>query len=143
MRREILFDLGKVYPIESLVVYVRTSGIIKYTVPVFFQTGICMKIALFEGPSGDRPLAALVLLLTGVFALALQDSLVKFMSSQTSFWQFQTLRSVGNLGFTVMLAAATGGIGLLIPKKPGPVVLRASFLMICMFCFFAGAPFFP
>ena len=102
-----------------------------------------MKIALFEGPSGDRPLAALVLLLTGVFALALQDSLVKFMSSQTSFWQFQTLRSVGNLGFTVMLAAATGGIGLLIPKKPGPVVLRASFLMICMFCFFAGAPFFP
>jgi drug/metabolite transporter (DMT)-like permease len=100
-----------------------------------------MKIALFEGPSGDRPLAALVLLLTGVFALALQDSLVKFMSPQTSFWQFQTLRSIGNLGFTVILAVTTGGIGLLIPKKPGPVVLRAFFLMVCMFCFFAGAPF--
>jgi hypothetical protein len=36
-----------------------------------------MKLSLFEPPSADRPLVALGLLLTGVFTLALQYSLVK------------------------------------------------------------------
>ena len=84
---------------------------------------------------------ALGLLLTGVFALALQDSLVKLMSTQTSFWQFQTLRSVGNLSFTVILATAGGGIGLVLPRNWRPVYLRAAFLIVCMFCFFSGAPY--
>ena len=97
--------------------------------------------SLFAHPSGDRPVAALVLLLTGVFALALQDSLVKLMSPQTSFWQFQTLRSIGNLGFTIMLASLGGGIGLILPRNWRPVFLRALFLTVCMFFFFAGAPY--
>ena len=100
-----------------------------------------MKISLFDHPSGDRPIAALGLLLTGVFALALQDSLVKLMSTQTSFWQFQTLRSVGNISFTLILATAGGGIGLVLPRNWRPVYLRAAFLIVCMFCFFAGAPY--
>ena len=49
-----------------------------------------MKYNLFHHPSGDRPLQALALLLTGVFVIALQDSLMKLMSDQTSFWQIQT-----------------------------------------------------
>ena len=100
-----------------------------------------MKFGLFEHPSGDRPLLALALLLTGVFLLALQDSLVKFASSETSFWQFQTLRSLGNLGFVVLLALAAGNLFLLRPRNWRPVYLRASFLTVCMFCFFSGAPF--
>ena len=36
--------------------------------------------SLFEHPGHDRPLRALGLLLLGVFALALQDSLIKLMS---------------------------------------------------------------
>ena len=100
-----------------------------------------MKISLFDHPNGDRPIAALGLLLTGVFALALQDSLVKLMSTQTSFWQFQTLRSVGNISFTLILATAGGGIGLVLPRNWRPVYLRAAFLIVCMFCFFAGAPY--
>lgn len=100
-----------------------------------------MKIDLFEGPRGDRPLFALVLLMTGVFVLALQDSLVKLMSPQTSFWQFQTLRSLGNLAFIVMLAMASSGIGLIRPKNWKAVCLRAGVMTVCMFCFFAGAPF--
>jgi drug/metabolite transporter (DMT)-like permease len=83
----------------------------------------------------------LLLLLTGVFALAFQDSLVKLMSSQTSFWQFQTLRSLGNLSFVVILALASGGIGLVIPRNWRAVYLRAALLSICMFFFFSGAPF--
>ncbi|MEJ2177497.1 MAG: EamA/RhaT family transporter, partial [Gammaproteobacteria bacterium] len=100
-----------------------------------------MKIDLFEGPRGDRPFFALVLLLSGVIVLALQDSLVKLMSSQTSFWQFQTLRSFGNLLLLVILSIASSGIGLLWPRRWKPVCLRAAVMTVCMFCFFAGAPF--
>jgi drug/metabolite transporter (DMT)-like permease len=100
-----------------------------------------MKLGLLQHPGEDRPLIALALLLMGVFALALQDSLVKLMSADTSFWQFQTLRSIGNLSFIVILALASGSLGLMAPKNWRPVYLRAAFLTICMFFFFAGAPF--
>ncbi|MDH3760160.1 MAG: DMT family transporter [Gammaproteobacteria bacterium] len=100
-----------------------------------------MKLSLLQHPGGDRPLPALALLLMGVFVLALQDSLVKLMSSDTSFWQFQTLRSIGNLSFIVILALASGSLGLMMPKNWRPVYLRAALLTVCMFFFFAGAPF--
>lgn len=100
-----------------------------------------MKLSLFEPPSADRPLVALGLLLTGVFTLALQDSLVKLMSGDTSFWQFQTLRSIGNLSFVIILALASGSLGLMMPRNWRPVYLRATLLTICMFCFFSGAPY--
>lgn len=100
-----------------------------------------MKLSLLQHPGGDRPLSALALLLMGVFVLALQDSLVKLMSSDTSFWQFQTLRSIGNLGFIVLLALASGSLGLMTPRNWRPVYLRAALLTVCMFFFFAGAPF--
>ena len=82
---------------------------------------------------------ALILLLTGVFAIAFQDSLVKLMSGHTSFWQFQILRSLGNLSFVTILAFFSGGIGLLIPRNWRPVYLRAGILLVCMFFFFSGA----
>lgn len=100
-----------------------------------------MKFSVFHHTSGDRPLMAIGLLLIGVFALACQDSLVKLMSSETSFWQFQTLRSIGNVGFAVMLAGLSGSYALLRPVKWRAVLLRSSFLMVCMFFFFSGAPF--
>jgi len=97
--------------------------------------------SLFEHPGYDRPLRALGLLLLGVFALALQDSLIKLMSGETSFWQFQTLRSIGNLSFIVILALASDSLGLITPKNWRPVYLRAALLTVCMFFFFAGAPY--
>lgn len=100
-----------------------------------------MKITLFEHPRGDHPLAALTLLLSGVFVIALQDSLIKLMSGETSFWQFQLLRSIGNVSFVLLLAMASAGIGLLVPRNWRAVYLRALFLMTCMFFFFAGAPY--
>ena len=96
---------------------------------------------LFEHPSGDHPLPALALLLTGVFALALQDALIKLWSSDTSFWQLQTLRSLGNLSFILLLALASGSLALVSPRNWRPVYLRAGLLTVCMFFFFAGAPF--
>ena len=100
-----------------------------------------MKFSLFHHPVGDQPLMAIVLLMIGVFALAFQDSLVKLMSSDTSFWQFQTLRSIGNVCFAIMLAGLSGSYALLRPVKWRAVLLRSTFLMVCMFFFFSGAPF--
>jgi drug/metabolite transporter (DMT)-like permease len=100
-----------------------------------------MKASLFSHPKSDRPFAALMLVLTATFALAFQDSLVKLMSSDTSFWQFQTLRSFGNLSFVIILAIVSGGISLIVPKNWKAVYLRSALLLVCMFFFFAGAPF--
>ncbi len=100
-----------------------------------------MRFSLFQQPAGDRPLAALALLMMGILVLSLQDSLIKLMAADTSFWQFQSLRSLANLSFIVILALASGSLGLILPRNWRPVFLRAGLLMICMFFFFAGAPF--
>lgn len=97
--------------------------------------------SLFEGPSGDRPVMAMGFLLSGIFVLALQDALVKLVSVETSFWQFQALRACGNLVFCVLLALAGGGLTLLRPKRARPVYLRAVLMTLCMFCFFSAAPY--
>ncbi|MBL6595954.1 MAG: DMT family transporter [Candidatus Puniceispirillum sp.] len=83
----------------------------------------------------------MVLLLFGVFVLALQDATVKLIAPETSFWQFQTLRAVGNALLIITLAMMSGGFSLLVPKNWRPVYLRGVMLSICMFCFFSGAPF--
>ncbi|XDZ66072.1 DMT family transporter [Alphaproteobacteria bacterium LSUCC0684] len=99
-----------------------------------------MKIALFEGPAKDRPMAALGLLLMGVSFLALQDSMIKMFAPATTFWQFQAIRSVFNLIFILFLAKASIGIGQLWPNRPWPVFMRALMLTCCMLFFFGAAP---
>lgn len=99
-----------------------------------------MKIALFERPTGDNPITALVLVLCGVMVLGLQDSLVKFMSSDTSLWQFQVLRAIGNGTLVIMMCALSRNFSLMVPLRWKPVLMRAFVLTVCMFCFFSGAP---
>ncbi len=84
---------------------------------------------------------AIALLLTATFTLALQDTLMKLMTSETSFWQIQTLRSIGNILISALLAATSGGLLLLVPRNVKGVLLRSTFLAITMFLFFSGAPF--
>ena len=100
-----------------------------------------MKIDLFTHAREDRPLLAIALLLIATFLLGFQDSLMKLMSSQTSFWQIQTLRSLGNIALLVLLACLSGNLLLLHARNWRGVYLRATFLAVCMFCFFSGAPF--
>ena len=97
------------------------------------------RLTLFQPPTGDRPLGALGLLLCSIIALALQDSLVKLFAPHTSFWQFQVLRSVGNLSF-IIAGICYEWIRLIVPVNWQPVYLRAVMLTICMFFFFSGAP---
>ena len=98
-------------------------------------------LSFFQSPTGDRPFLAMGLLLVGVFTLALQDATVKLIAPETSFWQFQTIRAIGNALFVVMLAMISGGYGLLVPQNWRPVYFRAIMLSICMFCFFSGGDF--
>ncbi|MEM7207788.1 MAG: DMT family transporter [Pseudomonadota bacterium] len=100
-----------------------------------------MRFSVFHHTGEDRPVMAIGLLMLGVFVLAFQDSLVKLMSAETSFWQFQTLRSIGNICFAILLAGLSGSFFLLKPIKWRAVVLRSFFLTVCMFFFFSGAPF--
>jgi len=65
---------------------------------------------------------------------------MKLVSVHTSFWQIQTLRSLGNIVIVVLLAATSGGLMLLAPRNTFGVLLRATLLAICMFFFFGGAP---
>ena len=99
-----------------------------------------MKITLFDRPTGDNPAAAMVLILCGVMLLGLQDSLVKFISSDTSFWQFQSLRAAANIVLLIIVCAIGGTFRLMIPINRTAVFIRALVLMACMFCFFGGAP---
>lgn len=100
-----------------------------------------MRLKLLEHPTGDRPITAMILVLSGVLILALQDALVKYMAPETSFWQFQTLRSIGNGTLLLCLCALGSGFTLLKPLNPRMVFARAAVMTMCMFCFFAGAPF--
>ena len=99
------------------------------------------KTNLLLAPSGDHPLTALLLLLAGVTLLALQDSLIKFISNSTSFWQIQTLRSAGNMTLIICLAMLSGGVHLVCPRRHLAVAARSLVMVFCMFCFFSASPF--
>ena len=98
-----------------------------------------MKFAIFDNPTEDQPKMALSLLLIGVFTLAFQDTLVKYITNYTTFWQFQTLRSIFIILIILIAAQATTGLKILIPQNPFWVLLRSMMLVICMFFFFGGA----
>lgn len=98
-----------------------------------------MVLTIFDKPTEDRPKKALALLLLGVFTLAFQDTLVKYITSYTTFWQFQTCRSIFILCIILVVAQTTTGFKILIPQNPLPVFLRSVMLAICMLFFFGGA----
>ncbi|MFT5506884.1 MAG: drug/metabolite transporter (DMT)-like permease, partial [Gammaproteobacteria bacterium] len=55
--------------------------------------------------------------------------------------QFQVLRSIGNITLLVLIAWSSKQLPFLKPTNWKPVYFRAFMLLICMFFFFAGAPF--
>ena len=99
-----------------------------------------MNFNFFNPQNKDDPLTSLTMLMVGVIILSLQDSLIKFMSSETSFWQLQFIRSIGNIFLLILLAALTNGLSILIPRNWKPVYFRAFIMTTCMFCFFAASP---
>ncbi len=96
-------------------------------------------LSIFLGSGRDRPVASLMLLLFGIFFLSLQDTLVKRFSPDLSFWQFQAIRSFGNLSLLIAIAWFSAGFKLIKPKRIRPVLTRAVMLGLCMICFFGAA----
>ena len=82
------------------------------------------KFFIFNAPDGDRPLFAMLLLIIGVFVLALQDSLIKYISPSTSFWQVQVIRATGNLAVIASLAFISGSLKRILPQNWRPVYFR-------------------
>jgi drug/metabolite transporter (DMT)-like permease len=80
------------------------------------------------------------MLIVGVIILSLQDSLIKLMANETSFWQLQFIRSIGNILLLFIIAKLTNGVSILFPKNWKPVYFRALMMTTCMFCFFAASP---
>ena len=99
-----------------------------------------MKFNFFNPQVTDNPVSSLTMLSIGVIILSLQDSLIKYMAGETSFWQLQFIRSIGNIILLFGIARITNGIDILFPLKWKPVYLRALTMTTCMFCFFAASP---
>jgi len=89
----------------------------------------------------DSPKIAVMLILAALFFLSLQDGIVKSVSSATSLWQFQLLRSIANLIIIFMGLAIASEWHLLRPSNLWAVALRTIAIMATMIFFFAGAPF--
>ena len=63
-----------------------------------------MRFDFFSQQVKDNPFSSLMMLVLGVIILSLQDSLIKLMSSETSFWQLQFIRSIGNIVLLFFIA---------------------------------------
>lgn len=89
----------------------------------------------------DRPRFAALLMVGGLFLLALQDSFVKLASSEISLWQFQLFRAGFN--FLLLLLLARLLWGTLRPRlyRLWAVALRSFLLAGTMVFFFGGVPF--
>ena len=100
-----------------------------------------MSWSVLKGTENDAPRVAVILILTALLFLSLQDGLVKFSSATSSLWQFQILRSIANLAIIFIGLAVTSGWHLTRPKNPVAVIWRTIAVMGTMVFFFAGAPF--
>ena len=99
-----------------------------------------MKFKFLNSQTDDNPLAALCMIIFGVIILSLQDGLIKYMATATSFWQFQLIRSIGNIIILCLFVKYTTGFQSLLPMNWKPVYFRAFMMTLCMFCFFAASP---
>ncbi|MBX2883428.1 MAG: DMT family transporter [Granulosicoccus sp.] len=95
---------------------------------------------LLSGSHEDSPLLAIVLMLLALILLSGQDAMVKLISSDTSLWQFQTLRAVLNLCFVAVMATWFYAGRSLRPLRFWAVALRSLFHLGALSFFFAGAP---
>lgn len=89
----------------------------------------------------DHPTLAATIMVVSLFLLALQDSLVKLASTDISLWQFQMMRAGFNLAMLGLLARFIWQDTSPRPKRLWAVVLRSTFLIGAMICFFGAIPF--
>ena len=89
----------------------------------------------------DRPAIAAALMVSSLFLLGLQDSLVKLVNADTSLWQLMLFRALFNFALFVLLARLIWGGARPKAVRPGAVALRTAFHVAAMSFFFGGIPF--
>ena len=103
------------------------------------ENSTATKLSFFSGATEDRPALASVLMVSSLFMLSFQDSLVKYASQSISLWQFQCLRSFMNLLLLLILTRIIWGPGAWPnPKRLWAVLLRSLTLVLAMVFFFGG-----
>lgn len=98
------------------------------------------RISIFEGSEGDRPGLAAAMMLGALVVLGLQDSLVRLAGAETTLWQFQFLRSTGNILLLMLVARVIWGTPPKRPKRFWAVALRSLLLLAATMFFFGGVP---
>ncbi|MCH8167397.1 MAG: DMT family transporter [Proteobacteria bacterium] len=98
------------------------------------------RASIFEGSSTDRPGLAAGLMAGALVMLAVQDSIVRYAGADTTLWQFQFIRSCGNLVLLLVLARVIWGTAPKRPKRFWAVALRSLLQLSAMMFFYGGVP---
>ncbi|MHA1528025.1 MAG: DMT family transporter [Alphaproteobacteria bacterium] len=98
------------------------------------------RASIFDGSSTDRPGLAAGLMVGALVILAVQDSIVRLAGADTTLWQFQFIRSSGNLVLLLVLARVIWGTAPKRPKRLWAVALRSVLQLSAMMFFYGGVP---
>ncbi|HSF93584.1 MAG TPA: DMT family transporter [Thermohalobaculum sp.] len=98
------------------------------------------RTSILEGSDGDRPGIAAAMMLAALLVLSLQDSIIRVAGANSTLWQFQFLRSVGNVLLLLLVARVVWGTAPKRPKRLWAVVLRSLLLLAATLLFFGGVP---
>jgi len=98
------------------------------------------RASLLDGSETDRPGVAAGLMLVALLTLALQDSFVRMAGASTTLWQFQAVRSTGNVALLLLVARLVWGTAPKRPKRMWAVVVRSLLLLASTLLYFGGVP---
>lgn len=94
-----------------------------------------------ESVPRSRSGLGILLIVSAVFTMALQDAVVKYVSSDLPLWQIYTLRSFIAIPMLVAVTFLLAGAAPLRPKALGWAMLRGALLVAMYIAFYAGLPF--
>jgi S-adenosylmethionine uptake transporter len=90
-----------------------------------------------------RPTAGILFVLFGVFAISINDMLVKQLSDGYPLHQIVFVRSAIGIMFTLMLVQMEGGWRILRTRQPGLHIMRGLLVVVSNMTFFAGFAVLP
>lgn len=91
----------------------------------------------------DRPVLAIVSILTAMFCISLNDALIKFLSGDYPLHQLVFVRSAIGISFTLVLVQIEGGWGLLKTEHPWLHLGRGLLVVISNMTYFAALAVLP
>lgn len=87
--------------------------------------------------------AGIGLILIGIFAISINDTLIKFLSGGYPLHQMVFTRSIIGIVFSLVIVQLEGGWGILRTRTPGLHLLRGLLIVIANLCFFSALASLP